>query len=79
MDEEVRKHIPLRRFGRPDEIADVAAFLMSPMADWITGEVVTIDGGEWLHVGQEFGGFTDHPRDAVKQLLSAMKPKRDAS
>lgn len=76
MEDEARKQIPLQRFGRPDELADLAAYLFAPMSSWMTGECITLDGGEWLHVGQEFGSFTNHPREQVKQLLSAMRPKR---
>jgi NAD(P)-dependent dehydrogenase (short-subunit alcohol dehydrogenase family) len=37
--------IPLRRWGRPEEIAEAAAFLLSPQAAYITGECLTVDGG----------------------------------
>lgn len=37
--------IPLRRFGRPDEFARAAAFILSPAASYITGSMITIDGG----------------------------------
>jgi NAD(P)-dependent dehydrogenase (short-subunit alcohol dehydrogenase family) len=38
-------HLPLKRAGRPEEIAGVAAFLAGPDATYITGQVITVDGG----------------------------------
>lgn len=40
-----RTRIPLGRWGEPEDIAAAVAFLASPDADWMTGEVVTLDGG----------------------------------
>ena len=42
------KAIPLGRWGSPDDIANMVAFLASPAGDWITGAIFVIDGGEWL-------------------------------
>ncbi|MGE3874048.1 MAG: SDR family oxidoreductase [Parvibaculaceae bacterium] len=45
---------PLRRAGRHEELADLAAFLVSDQAAYINGECVTIDGGEWLQGAGQF-------------------------
>ncbi|MEC0667863.1 2,4-dienoyl-CoA reductase [Priestia flexa] len=41
--------VPLRRFGTPEEIAGLAAFLFSDEASYINGECITMDGGQWLN------------------------------
>ncbi|MEK7244759.1 MAG: SDR family oxidoreductase [Pseudomonadota bacterium] len=48
------KRIPLGRFGRHEELTDLAAYLLSDRSGYITGEVVTIDGGEWLKGAGQF-------------------------
>jgi len=47
--ERVRRSVPLQRFGTPEEIAQAAAYLVSDYASYITGEVLTMDGGQWLN------------------------------
>ena len=42
---ELKKMIPAKRFGTPEEVADLVAFLVSPKAGYITGNVVSINGG----------------------------------
>ncbi|WP_045115129.1 SDR family oxidoreductase [Plesiocystis pacifica] len=69
-----KQRIPLGRYGEPAELAELAVYLTA--ARFVTGECVTIDGGEWLKVGQEFSGITDHPREQVKQVLASMRPKK---
>jgi NAD(P)-dependent dehydrogenase (short-subunit alcohol dehydrogenase family) len=44
----ITEAVPLKRWGRPEEVADSVAFLVSEHAGYITGEVLTIDGGAWL-------------------------------
>jgi NAD(P)-dependent dehydrogenase (short-subunit alcohol dehydrogenase family) len=43
--------VPLKRWGKPEEIADAVAFLVAPGAGYITGEILTVDGGAWLGRG----------------------------
>lgn len=49
--------VPLRRWGRPEDVADAVAFLVSDHASFVTGETLTIDGGSWL--GRGTFGFVD--------------------
>jgi 3-oxoacyl-[acyl-carrier protein] reductase len=44
-DQLVKKLIPMRRLGKPDDIAQVAVFLASPAASYVTGQVLVVDGG----------------------------------
>lgn len=43
--DEILKHIPMQRMGKPEEVAELVAFLVSDKAAYITGQVVTIAGG----------------------------------
>jgi NAD(P)-dependent dehydrogenase (short-subunit alcohol dehydrogenase family) len=63
---------PLGRPGRHEELADLATYLISDNAAYINGEVVTIDGGEWLQGAGQFN-FLEDLTDADWQ---AMKPKK---
>ncbi len=44
------RSIPFGRLGRPEEVAEVALFLASPAARWMTGQVLSVDGGQLLGV-----------------------------
>jgi 3-oxoacyl-[acyl-carrier protein] reductase len=44
----ILRSIPFGRLGRPEEIAQVALFLASPLASWVTGQNIAVDGGQML-------------------------------
>lgn len=60
--------IPLKRVGEHSELANLAAYLMSDFSAYINGEVVTIDGGEWLRNGGEFSHLEQIPEAVWNQL-----------
>lgn len=78
--EEAKKNalgrIPLARFGEPQEIANLATFLLSDLCPYQTGDCVTMDGGEWLAGAGEFSDYRKVPRDSFKVALAAMRGKR---
>lgn len=52
-----KNRVPLKRVGEHQELANLAAFLMSDFSSYINGEVITIDGGEWLQGAGQFNGL----------------------
>jgi NAD(P)-dependent dehydrogenase (short-subunit alcohol dehydrogenase family) len=72
MEERSLARIPLGRFGRPEELAELAAFLVSDAAAYINGECVTIDGGGWLSSGL-FNTLTSLPRAEVKATFDQIR------
>jgi len=75
LEEVAKNRVPLKRFGKPEEIADAAVYLISDGAGYVTGDCLTVDGGEWLKNGGEFSYATDFDRENVKQMFRAMRGK----
>jgi NAD(P)-dependent dehydrogenase (short-subunit alcohol dehydrogenase family) len=73
VEEAAKQRIPAGRFGEHSELTNLAAFLISDAAPFITGECITIDGGEWLASGGEFNHLTRLPRDQVKTMMRKMR------
>jgi NAD(P)-dependent dehydrogenase (short-subunit alcohol dehydrogenase family) len=68
------KH-PMKRFGRHEELANLAAFLVSDMAEYINGECVVIDGGQWLRGAGEFNDLLLLPEAAWEAMEAARSKK----
>lgn len=57
------QRIPLKRVGEHQELANLAAYMMSDYSAYVNGEVITIDGGEWLRNGGEFSHLEMVPNE----------------
>jgi NAD(P)-dependent dehydrogenase (short-subunit alcohol dehydrogenase family) len=76
LEKQAKRRVPSRRFGEHDELTNLVAYLMSDASPYLTGDVVTIDGGEALLSGQQFAGLVHLDRAAAKEMMAALKPKR---
>jgi len=75
MEEQWRQRVPLQRFGEPEELTALAAFLLSSASSYLTGQVIALDGGEALASGGQFNDFIKMPREGVLQVLEMMRGK----
>lgn len=76
IEEQMKQRIPAGRFGEPEELANLAVFMLSNLSSYMNGELVTFDGGEVLAAGGQFNDFTRLPRQQVKAMLDQMKPQQ---
>jgi enoyl-[acyl-carrier-protein] reductase (NADH) len=65
----------MKRFGRHEELSNLAAFLISDMAPYINGECVVIDGGQWLQGAGEFNDLGMLPESFWEQMESTRTKK----
>lgn len=68
------ERIPLKRVGEHQELANLAAYLISDYSAYVNGEVITIDGGEWLRNGGEFSHLEMIPGE-MWDMLEKMRGK----
>lgn len=68
-----KNRVPLKRVGDHQELANLAAFLVSDFAGFINGEVVTIDGGEWLQGAGQLNGMEAIPEEMWDMIESTIK------
>ena len=71
------KKVPLKRVGEHQELANLAAYLVSDFSSYINGEVITIDGGEWLKGAGEFNILDDIPKKMWDQLEEMIRRKNN--
>jgi NAD(P)-dependent dehydrogenase (short-subunit alcohol dehydrogenase family) len=69
---DVSKKVPLQRVGDHQELANLAAYLVSDYSSYVNGEVVTIDGGEWLQGAGEMNYLMNVITDDMWDMLEAM-------
>lgn len=72
---DLSKQVPLRRMGEHQELANLAAYLVSDFSAYINGEVVTIDGGEWLQGAGQFNLLEQIPKELWDMLEQMIKAK----
>lgn len=73
---DMAKQVPLGRVGEHRELADLASYLVSPYSGYINGEVVTIDGGEWLKGAGQFNmleAIEPGMWDAIERMVRGVK------
>ena len=69
----LKDRIPLKRFGDHIELANLATYLISDQSGYINGEVVTIDGGEWLKGAGQFNDLDKLPNALWKTMRTIRK------
>jgi NAD(P)-dependent dehydrogenase (short-subunit alcohol dehydrogenase family) len=73
---DMKKKVPVGRVGVHQELANLAAYLMSDFSAYINGEVITIDGGEWLKGAGEFNMLEDIPKEMWDMLEAMIRSKK---
>ena len=71
--DQAKQKIPAGRLGTQEELAELASFLVSDASDWIRGEVVTLDGGEWIHGAGEFNHLLHQPAEVWEAFRKKME------
>ena len=73
---DLAKKVPLQRVGAHQELANLAAYLVSDFSAYINGEVITIDGGEWLKGAGQFNLLEDIPEELWDMLEAMIRAKK---
>ncbi|WP_029037037.1 SDR family oxidoreductase [Salinimicrobium xinjiangense] len=73
---DLAKKVPLKRVGEHQELANLAAYLVSDFSAYVNGEVITIDGGEWLKGAGQFNLLEAIPEEMWDMLEQMIKSKK---
>jgi NAD(P)-dependent dehydrogenase (short-subunit alcohol dehydrogenase family) len=74
---DLSKKVPLKRVGDNQELANLAAYLVSDFSAYVNGEVIVIDGGEWLKGAGQFNLLEAIPEELWDQLEMMIKAKKN--
>ena len=74
---DMSKKVPLKRVGDHQELANLAAYLVSDFSAYINGEVIVIDGGEWLKGAGQFNLLEAVPEEMWDMLEMMIKAKKN--
>jgi NAD(P)-dependent dehydrogenase (short-subunit alcohol dehydrogenase family) len=75
---DLSKKVPLKRVGDHQELANLAAYLVSDFSAYINGEVIVIDGGEWLKGAGQFNLLEAVPEEMWELLEMMIKAKKNS-
>lgn len=75
---DMAKKVPLKRVGDHQELANLAAYLVSDFSAYVNGEVITIDGGEWLKGAGQFNLLEQIPDEMWDMLEAMIKAKKQS-
>ncbi len=77
-----KNRVPLKRIGDHQELANLAAFMLSDFSGYINGDVITIDGGEWLQGAGQFNGLemvTPEMWDMLEKMIRSTKKENSSA
>ena len=72
----LEKKLPLKRYGEHQELANLAAYLLSNYSDYVNGEIITIDGGEWISKAGQFNMLEKVPKKMWGLISKATRNKK---
>ena len=70
------KTLPMKRYGNHQELANLAAYMVSDFAGYMNGEVVALDGGEWIYNAGQFNKLEKVPKKAWAVIERAVRGKK---